>query len=170
MGHLTWILGLLGAVALGLVKDEISAWLPRLARWCVCRAANRMPDRARWREEWLAHLDDCPGKLGQLVHAFGVLGISQSRRLRFWLGALRYLPGIRWSVIDGFVTFVGMTSGGLSLYSWYVSGNLTLIFGAISAIFAAISYFTEQYATKLLLRDQEMIKFVIAYQTAKEKQ
>jgi hypothetical protein len=163
VGYLTWILGFLGAIMLGLVKDEISAWLPRLARWCVCRAADRMPDRERSREEWLAHLEECPGKLGQLIHAFGVLGMGEARRWRFWFEVLRHLPGIRWSIIDSCVSLVGISTAVAFLYNWYVSSDLATVFAAVSFILTIVSLFTERRATKLLLRDQEMIECAIAY-------
>lgn len=68
-------------IFLGLVKDEVSAWLPVLARRIIQRAAAKLKEREdvdRYLEEWLAHLQECPGRLGQLFHALGV-----------WQGAAR---------------------------------------------------------------------------------
>jgi hypothetical protein len=44
-----------------------------LARWIIEKAVKRLPagDCDRFREEWLAHLDETPGTLRKLWHAFG---------------------------------------------------------------------------------------------------
>src|SRR4029077_6804852 len=48
-------------------------WLPSLARHIVKRSALRLPADARIRyyEEWLADLEQYPGKLSKLIRAFG---------------------------------------------------------------------------------------------------
>lgn len=74
-----FVLGIVGTIALGLVKDEISAWIPTLAKWIIRSAAaklatKRPEDAERYLEEWLAHAEECPGRLGQLWHAFSVWG------------------------------------------------------------------------------------------------
>ena len=63
------VLSFMGAVCLKLLLGELQDWMPILAR----RLIERLPqsDQNRYREEWYAHLDDCPGKLGKLWHAAG---------------------------------------------------------------------------------------------------
>ncbi|MEZ5787874.1 MAG: hypothetical protein R3D62_15685 [Xanthobacteraceae bacterium] len=58
-----------------LIATELYDRAPSLARWLIACAVGRLPDyeRDRYREEWLAHLNECPGKLGQLWHALGCL-------------------------------------------------------------------------------------------------
>ncbi len=68
------IIGAAIALALGLITNEIydtSGWL---ARKIVARAAKRLPVemQQRYREEWLAYLEECPGKLSRLVAAIGI--------------------------------------------------------------------------------------------------
>jgi hypothetical protein len=44
-----------------------------IARWIIDKAIERLPadDRQRFREEWLAHLDETPGALRKICHAIG---------------------------------------------------------------------------------------------------
>lgn len=62
-------------VAGNLIANEIYDRAPSIAIWLVDRAASRLPDseRVRYSEEWRAHLEECPGKLGQLCHAISCL-------------------------------------------------------------------------------------------------
>lgn len=64
-----------GAVAIGLLKDEASAWLPTLTNSIVSLAVTRMDEseRERYAEEWSAHILQYPGKLAQLVQALKCL-------------------------------------------------------------------------------------------------
>jgi hypothetical protein len=66
---------ILGGVLGKLLVGEIVDWIPTIAHRIVDRAVNRLPEqeRSRYREEWYAHIDDCPGKLGKLWHAAGCL-------------------------------------------------------------------------------------------------
>lgn len=56
-----------------MVANELYDRLPSLAEWLVKRAASRLPKHAidRYREEWRAHLSECEGKLGKVLHAAG---------------------------------------------------------------------------------------------------
>lgn len=57
---------------------SVAAWMsPRVSRALLRRAAGRCFDtderRERFAEEWLADLDDVPGRLAKLAHTLGVL-------------------------------------------------------------------------------------------------
>ena len=69
---------IIGSIVGNMIASELYDHAPSLAVWLVERAASQLPEpkRNRYREEWLAHLDECPGKLGKLYHALGC-----------WLGA-----------------------------------------------------------------------------------
>jgi DNA-binding CsgD family transcriptional regulator len=56
-----------------LVASELYDRSSQLCEWLLDRAISRLPEceRTRYREEWYAHLENCPGKLGRLAHAFG---------------------------------------------------------------------------------------------------
>lgn len=68
---------ILGSLIVGIVGNLIASEIydrsPRLANWLIGRAIERLPEhqRPRYREEWSAHLDECPGKLGKIWHAIG---------------------------------------------------------------------------------------------------
>ena len=66
-----FLIGILG----NLIASELYDRAPSFAHWLLDRAVSRLGDekRARYREEWFAHLDDCPGKLAKVTHAFGCL-------------------------------------------------------------------------------------------------
>lgn len=67
------MVSLLGAIILKLATTELQDWLPTIARRIIDRAVMRLPDeiRERYREEWYAHMDDCPGRVSKLWHAIG---------------------------------------------------------------------------------------------------
>jgi hypothetical protein len=67
-------IGTLSAFAASrMVTSELSAHVEPMARWIIGKAVQRFPanDRNRFREEWLAHLDETPGTLRKLWHAVG---------------------------------------------------------------------------------------------------
>lgn len=82
MGFLMMILtavgGFIGAIFLGLVKDEAAAWLPAINRAIIRAALLRLPTDKRddYRAEWEADLSEFPGKLSQFVRALGFLKAS----------------------------------------------------------------------------------------------
>jgi hypothetical protein len=65
-------------VASSWLASELLARAPRLSRWLVHRAARRLPDqdRARYCEEWLAHVDELPGAFGKVRHGLGCYFIA----------------------------------------------------------------------------------------------
>jgi AcrR family transcriptional regulator len=56
-----------------LLAAELRDHLPSIAKRLIRRATDRLPEpqRARYREKWLAHLDDLPGGLSKLRHGLG---------------------------------------------------------------------------------------------------
>jgi hypothetical protein len=87
--------GFLGAVLIHLVASDLHEWMSHLTRRLIMSAAGRVPepDRDRYREEWLAHLDECVGVFSKLRHALEVLvsarvlkSIYRSRPVRFEIG------------------------------------------------------------------------------------
>jgi hypothetical protein len=70
MGYLIDIM--VGAIS-RILTGELSAHMEPMARWIIGKATDVLPadDRDRFREEWLAHLDETPGTLRKLWHAVG---------------------------------------------------------------------------------------------------
>lgn len=77
---------LLGAIG-SLIAAEFYANAPRLTRWIIEDGLLFLPEqnRERYREEWLAHIEECSGHLLKIWHALGMrwtarrLGIALSR-------------------------------------------------------------------------------------------
>lgn len=78
------LLGVLGSLA----ASEAYAWAPKVAQTIIVWTANRLPpsEYDRWKEEWLAHLDEIPGNLSKLGHAVGCI--------RGTIGMVRAAPKI----------------------------------------------------------------------------
>jgi hypothetical protein len=70
MGYLIDIL--IGAGS-RVVAGELSAHVEPFARWVINKGVDHLPVevRDRFREEWLAHLDETPGTLRKLWHVMG---------------------------------------------------------------------------------------------------
>jgi hypothetical protein len=66
------------AVLRAVLADEIKAWLPWIGERMIGRAVRNLPEsqRERYKEEWHSHLNEIPGKIGQLVSAIGFLAAS----------------------------------------------------------------------------------------------
>jgi hypothetical protein len=81
----TLLCWLLAAVVLPRLLAEFTELGPWLARMVVHRAAQRLPrpERSRWREQWLADLEDIPGRLTKLAWALSIflIGAGRMRRL-----------------------------------------------------------------------------------------
>ena len=77
MGVVEWMLlalfGLSVACVRKLLTDELKAWLPSLIDIILSIAVEGAPAslRARYAEEWRAHLDEIPGDLTKLFAALG---------------------------------------------------------------------------------------------------
>jgi hypothetical protein len=56
-----------------ITRMMIGAYVEPFARWAVGRAVDRLPPdhRRRFREEWLAHLQELPSPIPKLWHALG---------------------------------------------------------------------------------------------------
>lgn len=67
-----------GSIVGNMIASELYDSSPQLARWLINAATARLPERhrERYREEWLAHLAEYPGKLRQLGHALGCVRAS----------------------------------------------------------------------------------------------
>ncbi|AXX32699.1 ATP-binding protein [Actinosynnema pretiosum subsp. pretiosum] len=81
-GVLPWVVM---AVLLPLAIGELREWWPRLAVRLVRWSARRLGDPqacARYEEEWVANLEEVPGKLSPLVAALGYLvAVPRMRRV-----------------------------------------------------------------------------------------
>ena len=82
MGVIAMAASLLCAVALAVISrllaDEAKAWTPRLTEWFVERATRRLPlsQRARYGEEWRAHICELPGDIARLATAIGYISAA----------------------------------------------------------------------------------------------
>jgi hypothetical protein len=63
----------LAGIAGNVIASELYDRLPTLAHWLIRRAVARLPlqYRARYREEWCAHLEQCRGHVNKIRHALG---------------------------------------------------------------------------------------------------
>lgn len=69
---LTIFSGIAGAILLGLIKDEVAAWLPRLSQTIIKISAKRLAEQnlqERYLEEWTSHSLEYPGRLSQFMQA-----------------------------------------------------------------------------------------------------
>jgi hypothetical protein len=117
-----WILGLLALwiasiplrLANSLVVDQIKVWLRRGLRGLVRQQAKRMPDAARWEEEWSAHVDGAEGDLAKWCVALPLLITPARLSLERWRDsdepfkswAARMLLDHGWLIV--LVTLVGV--------------------------------------------------------------
>lgn len=86
MENLVWaglgILTIVGGLFLNMLASEAYDWSEKIAEKIVRFASKRTPadQRDRWEEEWLAHLNDTPGKLSKVIYAIGILVAAPSIR------------------------------------------------------------------------------------------
>jgi hypothetical protein len=68
-----YLIDILVGVVSAIVTGELRAHVKPFARWIIERAVRRLSlaDRERFREEWLAHLEETPGILRKIWHVFG---------------------------------------------------------------------------------------------------
>lgn len=96
---------LLLSVVLAAALGEITDWLPRLSDTMVKRAARSLSTRAPEREhEWLAILDQLPGKWSKFGYALSCLRIARAPLLNslldrlqpifIWLARISLLVGV----------------------------------------------------------------------------
>lgn len=75
---------ILTGLLVGLLRSEVDAWLPWLVRKLHAVAVGRLPAnlRARYHEEWLAHLNDTPGVLTKVAVAVSLIYAGTAIALR----------------------------------------------------------------------------------------
>jgi hypothetical protein len=79
------ITSVIGSIVGNIAASEIYNWCPAIARSIVNRAVAQLPNAAqeRYREEWYAHLDECPTKLGKIWHSIGCYFSARAVSLSF---------------------------------------------------------------------------------------
>ncbi|GEP09838.1 hypothetical protein [Methylobacterium gnaphalii] len=105
MEYLTAIMlafaGLVAATFTGLLREEVSAWLPKLTSQLIKLAVWRAPSASReqYAQEWAADVSEYPGKLSQLLRATGCVFAAgglrpwTTARVFFYLDAVGVLFG-----------------------------------------------------------------------------
>jgi hypothetical protein len=73
-------LALLSGIFIHLIASDLMVLVPSLARRSIERAVRKLPEewRARYEEEWKAHLSECEGTLSMLWHALCCLVVARS--------------------------------------------------------------------------------------------
>jgi len=96
----TLIMKIVIIVVAGIIADELTGWMPRLAQRLIQYNAKRLPldSQSRMEEEWLAHFEDLPGRLSKLLLALGTFIsaysiLSDSDRPNFSLRVSMVLRG-----------------------------------------------------------------------------
>jgi hypothetical protein len=76
------IVGAIISLVTAFLYDEITGWMPGLAKFLVRRSACRLhgKDRSRYHEEWAAHLDQLPTKGAKLWMALSVMIAAERMR------------------------------------------------------------------------------------------
>src|SRR5947209_20076049 len=83
-GTVLFVLGVIGAILIPVTArvlgDDVKEWLPWITKRLVQRAVSRLPDeeRARFEEEWWAHINELPGNLAKAYAAWGCLSASKA--------------------------------------------------------------------------------------------
>jgi hypothetical protein len=99
-----YLIDIAAGAASRIIAGEIGAHIEPFARWNIIKAAERLPveSRDRFREEWLAHLDETPGTLRKLWHAAGcrwgaikVGEVLQQQRIRLVTEDIELFRGLR---------------------------------------------------------------------------
>lgn len=73
------IIAIIIATIAKFLADEFREWITWLPKKLISLASLRFQAnelQKRYEEEWLAHLNDCPGSLGKLGHALGCLSAA----------------------------------------------------------------------------------------------
>jgi hypothetical protein len=84
LAFLLFVGSVIGSIMGNMIASELYDRAPSVAEWLVKRAALRLLKwkRPRFEEEWLAHLDECSGKLSRVLHGLGCILASQKLRRR----------------------------------------------------------------------------------------
>jgi hypothetical protein len=83
---ITGVLSMIGVAIVGFIGNilahDFCERAPALARWLITIATRWLPptNRARYAEEWAAHLAECAGVCAKLRHAFGCLWCAHRMR------------------------------------------------------------------------------------------
>lgn len=83
-------------VTLALLLPEYTNWLPKLAQRIIKLLAKHLPGKNQIRAaEWLAMLDNIPGKLPKLIYSFSFIPvILKSQKNRLWRILLLFFPSL----------------------------------------------------------------------------
>jgi hypothetical protein len=75
------VVGIFAAALSRQLTDEFEAWTQWIINHLVNRAVRRFAEeeRSRFEEEWLAHVNELPGKIDKIIAALGFL--SNARRI-----------------------------------------------------------------------------------------
>ena len=81
-----YILSALISFAVGILVMYLAEESHRIAKWLICVAVQQYsePERSRYREEWLFHLEQCVGPVDMVRHGVGciIAGAKDGSRLR----------------------------------------------------------------------------------------
>ena len=80
MASLLIFLSVLCPIICNIIASELYDRAPSIADWIINHEANHLPIdvQDRYREEWMAHFDECPGKLSKLIQAMWI-GLAACR-------------------------------------------------------------------------------------------
>jgi Bacterial sugar transferase len=81
IGVIVTVVGIFAAALSRQLTDEFEAWTQWIIKHLVNRAVRTLAEeeRSRFEEEWLAHLNELPGKVDKIAAALGFL--SNARRI-----------------------------------------------------------------------------------------
>jgi hypothetical protein len=136
MGIAGFVLAVMGGLILNILSNDLYDRCPRLARWLLERAVARLPaeERDRYREEWEAHLLECPTKLDQVRHAlgawWGARRIARMRPRERWIYLPYIIAGSALLAISQTIEMVGYIRAGAP---WWAV--VPLIFSIASGLF-----------------------------------
>jgi len=89
MEYLIGLFAMIGSFFAGvfgnILAHDVCQLCPRMCRRLIDRAVRILPesDRARYSEEWLSHLNDCPGVFAQFSHASScIIGAYRLNRVK----------------------------------------------------------------------------------------
>lgn len=79
------------ALLIALLAFEIKSWFPKVLSATISLASQRLPKtkRARYKEEWSAHLNEVPGAVAKIWQAVGFL-LASGRMFPRWQRALAH--------------------------------------------------------------------------------